>query len=131
MKALYLLAVYIHILTAAVWIGAILFEDPASHRFMCRMAYKIRGIGGPSLLLLVATGIFMLSYRGVTLQEVVTGQFFATRYGQVFGAKLFLVLLLIGFQITIGNKPSRLLYGYLLVVLSVIALSVWLVRPVL
>jgi hypothetical protein len=130
MRVLYLLAVYVHILTAAVWVGAMLFEDPASHRFMCRMAYKIRGIGGPSLVLLIATGTFLLFYRGVTWGEIVTGQLFAQRYGQVFGVKLLLVLLLIGLQVTIGNRPSRLLYGYLLVVLSVIALSVWLVRPV-
>jgi hypothetical protein len=130
MKIAYLLAVYVHVVTVAVWVGAMLFEDPASQRFFCRIAYKIHGVGGPSLVVLIATGTFLLVYRGVTWEEVITGQFFAQRYGQVFGAKLLLVLLLIGFQITVGNKPSKFIYGYLLVVLSVIALSVWLVRPI-
>jgi len=130
MKIVYLLAVYIHIVTVAVWFGAMLFEDPTSIRFMSRMAYQIHGIGGPSLVVLIGTGAFMLSYRGVTWQNIITGQFFTTPYGQVFGVKFLLVLLLISFQITIGNKPSKLSnYGYLLGVLAIIALSVWLVRP--
>lgn len=131
MKVLYLLAVYVHIVTVAVWFGAMLFEDPVSIRFMSRMAYKIHGIGGPSLLLLILTGGFMLFYRGVTWQSIMGGEFFAERYGQVFGLKLLFVLLLIVFQITIGNRPSKLIYGYLLVVLSIVGLSVWLVRPIL
>jgi hypothetical protein len=131
MNVLYLLAVYVHIITVAVWFGAMLFEDPTSIRFMSRIAYRIHGIGGPSLSLLILTGGFMLYRRGVTLQNIISGQFFAGTYGKVFGLKFLLVLLLISFQITIGNRPSKLVYGYLLVVLSIIALSVWLVRPIL
>jgi hypothetical protein len=131
MNTLYLLAVYVHIVTVAVWFGAMLFEDPASVRIMSRMAYKIRGIGAPSLALLILTGTFMLYYRGVTWQSIISGQFFATSYGQIFGLKFFFVLLLVSLQVTIGNKPSRLSnYGYLLLTLGIIALSVWLVRPV-
>ena len=131
MKLLYLVAVYVHILTFAVWFGAMLFEDPASVRLMSRIAYRIRGIGGPSILILVLTGAFMLFYRGITWQNIISGHFFAGTYGRIFGLKILLVLLLIGFQITIGNRPSKLIYGYLLVVLSIVGLSVWLVRPIL
>lgn len=131
MRALYLVAVYVHVLTAAVWLGAMLFEDPASHRFMCRLACRLRGIGGPSLAILIATGVFLLYARGVDVAAVASGRFFASRYGQVFAAKLALVALLVGLQVTRGNRPSRALYGYLLSVLLVVALSVWLVRPVL
>ena len=131
MKILYLLAVYIHIVTVAVWFGAMLFEDPSSVRIMSRMAYKVHGIGGPSLAVLILTGAFMLYYRGVTWQSVVGGDFFATKYGQVFGLKFLFVLILIGFQMTMGNRPSQLSnFGYLLLVLLVIAVSVWLVRPI-
>jgi uncharacterized membrane protein len=129
MKVLYLLAVYVHIVTTAVWFGSMLFEDPASIRFMSRLAERIHGIGGPSLFLLIVTGSFMLFYRGVTWQSMISGDFFTARYGQVFGLKFLLVLLLISFQITVGHRPSKLVYGYLLAVLSIIALSVWLVRP--
>ena len=131
MKILYLLAVYIHIVTVAVWFGAMLFRDPASIRIMSRIAYKVHGIGGPSLAVLILTGAFMLYYRGVTWQSVVGGDFFATKYGQVFGLKFLFVLILIGFQTTMGNRPSQLSnFGYLLLVLLVIAVSVWLVRPI-
>ena len=131
MKILYLLAVYIHIVTVAVWFGAMLFEDPTSVRIMSRMAYKVHGIGGPSLAVLILTGAFMLYYRGVTWQSVVGGDFFSTKYGQVFGLKFLFVLILIGFQTTMGNRPSQLSnFGYLLLVLLVIAVSVWLVRPI-
>jgi uncharacterized membrane protein len=129
MKVLYLLAVYVHIVTTAVWFGSMLFEDPASIRFMSRLAERIHGIGGPSLFLLIVTGSFMLFYRGVTWQSMISGDFFTARYGQVFGLKFLLVLLLISFQITVGHRPSKLVYGYLLAVLLIIALSVWLVRP--
>ena len=131
MKILYLLAVYIHIVTVAVWFGAMLFEDPTSVRIMSRIAYKVHGIGGPSLAVLILTGAFMLYYRGVTWQSVIGGDFFATKYGQVFGLKFLFVLILIGFQTTMGNRPSQLSnFGYLLLVLLVIAVSVWLVRPI-
>ena len=131
MKILYLLAVYIHIVTVAVWFGAMLFEDPTSVRIMSRIAYKVHGIGGPSLAVLILTGAFMLYYRGVTWQSVAGGDFFATKYGQVFGLKFLFVLILIGFQTTMGNRPSQLSnFGYLLLVLLVIAVSVWLVRPI-
>ena len=131
MKILYLLAVYIHIVTVAVWFGAMLFEDPTSVRIMSRIAYKVHGIGGPSLAVLILTGAFMLYYRGVTWQSIIGGDFFATKYGQVFGLKFLFVLILIGFQTTMGNRPSQLSnFGYLLLVLLVIAVSVWLVRPI-
>ncbi|MGE5218228.1 MAG: hypothetical protein ACM3SP_14605 [Chloroflexota bacterium] len=130
MNVFYLLAVYIHIVTVAVWFGAMLFEDPVSVRFMSRLAERIHGIGGPSLFILTVTGVFMLSYRGVTWHNIITGQFFSSKYGQVFGLKFLLILVLIGLQTTIGHRPSKLSnYTYLLVTLLVIALSVWLVRP--
>jgi len=82
-------------------------------------------------VVLILTGAFMLYYRGVTWQSILGGEFFATKYGQVFGLKLLFVLILIGFQATIGNRPSQLSnFGYLLLVLLVIAVSVWLVRPI-
>jgi putative copper export protein len=124
----YLVAVYVHIVTVAVWLGAMLFEDPSSNRFMARIVVRIRGIGWVSLLVLIATGVYMLAARGVSLDDV-SGRFFAQRYGQVFAAKLAFVVLLVGLQVTRGHRPSRALYGYLASMLIVIALSVWLVRP--
>jgi hypothetical protein len=151
MELLYLIVVWVHIVIAATWFGAMLFEDPSSTRFMARIAYRVRGLGGLSLLLLFVTGAFLLYARGVTFDGVVSGRIFAERYGQVlascravsapctylsagtiggaWAAKLGLVVFLVGLQATVGNRPSRALYVYMLCVLTVIALSVWLVRP--
>jgi hypothetical protein len=131
MTLLYLFAVYVHIVTVAVWLGAMLFEDPGSVRLASRVAYRIRGIGGPSLVVLILTGTVMLFHRGVTWQAFVTERPFSTTFGKVLGLKLLLVLVLISLQATIGNRPSKITnYGYLGVTLFIIALSVWLVRPI-
>src|SRR5687767_11300927 len=74
MDVWYLVAVYIHITTVAVWLGAMLFEDPDSDRFMSRIVQRIRGIGWVSLLILIATGVYMLHARGVGLADVVSGR---------------------------------------------------------
>ena len=125
----YLVAVYVHIVTAAVWLGAMLFEDPASHRFMCRIVDRIHGIGWVSLVILTATGVFMLYARGIGLGDILSGRFFTARYGQVFAAKFAFVALLAGLQIVNGHRASRAIYGFLASILVVIALSVWLARP--
>jgi hypothetical protein len=130
MDVWYLVAVYVHITTVAVWLGAMLFEDPASDRFMARLVQRIRGIGWVSLLVLVATGAFMLHARGVALADVLSGHFFTERYGQVFGVKFAFIAVLAGLQVVKGHRPSRALYGFLASMLIVIALSVWLVRPI-
>jgi hypothetical protein len=130
MDVWYLVVVYVHVVTVAVWLGAMLFEDPASNRFMTRMVVRIRGIGWLALLILIVTGAYLLGARGVGLADVLSGRFFAERYGQVFAVKLAFVALLVGLQVTKGHRPSRALYGYLASILIVIALSIWLVRPI-
>jgi hypothetical protein len=129
MDVWYLVAVYVHIITVAVWLGAMLFEDPSSDRFMTRIVMRLRGIGWISLLILIATGVYMLHARGVGLADVLSGRFFSERYGHVFAAKFAFVAVLAGLQIVKGHRPSRALYGFLASILIVIALSVWLVRP--
>jgi copper resistance protein D len=125
----YLVAVYVHVITMAVWLGAMLFDDPTSHRFLSRIVARLRGIGWVALSVLVVTGIFMLQARGVTMADVVSGRFFTERYGQVFAAKFAFVAVLAGLQIVNGNRPGRAIYGFLASLLVVIALSVWIARP--
>jgi hypothetical protein len=36
----------------------------------------------------------------------------------------------LAFQITVGNKPSTLIYGYILVAFAAVGIGVLLVRPV-
>ncbi|MGE0813581.1 MAG: hypothetical protein AB7O28_15330 [Vicinamibacterales bacterium] len=129
MISLYTLAVWVHLLTVTVWIGAMVFEDPKSVRMTSQIAHRIGGIGWYAQAALWSTGLLMLSYRGITPGRLVSWDFLSTPRGQVLGAKLALVLLLVLFQILVGNRPSKLVYGYILVSILIVGLSVVVARP--
>jgi uncharacterized membrane protein len=130
MDILYVMAVWIHILTVAIWIGAMFFSDPNSIRIASRLAEKYHGVGWYAQAVLWTTGLFMLQYRGVSLRTLFSADFISSSWGRTVWAKLLLVLVLLAFQIVVGHKPSKLVYGYILVAFVVVALSVLIVRPV-
>ena len=131
MGLLYLLAVWIHVLTVCLWIGAMFFADPDSTRFFSRLfERKLKGIGWYAQAVLWITGIFMLHYRGITLSEMVSADFVASTWGRVLWIKIALVLTLAVFQVTVGNKPSKLVYGYILVAFAAVGMGVLLARPI-
>lgn len=131
MALLYVLAVWVHILTVAVWIGAMFFADPDSKRFFSRLfERKLHGIGWYAQTVLWVTGIFLLYYRGVTLQQLFSADFIGTSWGRMLWVKIVLVLTLAGFQIAVGHRPSKLVYGYILVAFAAVGMGVLLVRPV-
>jgi uncharacterized membrane protein len=129
MISLYTLAVWVHILTVTVWIGAMVFEDPQSVRMTSRIAHRIGGIGWYAQAVLWTTGLTLLAYRGISPARLLSWDFLTTPRGRVLGAKLALVLLLILFQILVGNRPSKLVYGYILVSILIVGLSVVVARP--
>jgi len=128
---MYVVAVWVHILTVIVWIGAMLFEDPKSVRMTSQIADRMGGIGWYAQAVLWTTGIFMLNYRGIGPRDLFSSELLSSSWGRTLWAKILLVLVLITFQISVGHKPSKLVYGYLLVSVVVVGLSVLLVRPVL
>lgn len=128
---LYVVAVWIHVLTVVVWIGAMLFEDPQSVRMTSRIADRMGGIGWYAQAVLWTTGLFMLHHRGVSPADLFSSRFIASSWGRAMWAKIILVLVLVGFQIAVGHKPSKLVYGYLLVSVVIVGISVLLVRPIL
>jgi uncharacterized membrane protein len=131
-RFLYLLAVWAHIFTVCLWVGAMFFADPASTRFFSRLfERRLRGIGWYAHGVLWPTGFFMLYVRGITPAMLFSGDFLATAWGRVLWAKIGLVLTLVVFQIWVGNRPSKLVYGYILVAAMIVGLSVMLVRPAL
>ena len=130
-QTMYVLAVWVHILTVIVWIGAMLFEDPKSVRMTSQIADRIGGIGWYAQAVLWTTGLFMLNYRGIGPRDLFSSELLSNSWGRTLWAKILLVLVLIAFQIAVGHKPSKLVYGYLLVSVVVVGLSVLLVRPVL
>ena len=126
----YVVAVYVHILTVVVWMGAMLFEDPASVRMTSQIAHRIGGIGWYAQAVLWTTGFIMLNHRGIGPGELFSAEFIASSWGRTLWAKILLVLMLLGFQIKVGNKPSKLVYGYILGAAAIVGLSVLLVRPI-
>jgi hypothetical protein len=44
--------------------------------------------------------------------------------------KIALVLVLVVFQIAVGHRPSKLIYGYILVAFAAVGVGVLLVRPI-
>ena len=107
------------------------FEDPRSTRFFCRLVDRMGGIGWYAQAILWTTGLFMLNYRGISPGRLFSSDFIATSWGRAMWTKIFFVLLLALFQILVGHKPSKLLYGYILAAFAAVAISVMLVRPVL
>ncbi|ETX08589.1 hypothetical protein [Candidatus Entotheonella palauensis] len=130
MTYLYVLAVWIHILTVCFWIGAMFFGDPESTRFFSKLfERKLGGVGWYAQTVLWVTGLFMLHDKGI-LGQLFTADFIASAYGRVLWIKILLVLTLLTFQITIGNKPSKMVYGYILVAFATVGMAVLLVRPI-
>ncbi len=130
MNYLYVLAVWIHILTVCFWIGAMFFGDPQSTRFFSKLfERKLGGVGWYAQSVLWITGIFLLHYKGI-LGQLFTADFIASAYGRVLWIKILFVLILLSFQITIGHRPSKMVYGYILVAFATVAMGVLLVRPV-
>ncbi len=130
MTYLYVLAVWIHILTVCFWIGAMFFGDPESTRFFSKLfERRLGGTGWYAQTVLWVTGLFMLHYKGL-LGQLFTTDFIASSYGRVLWLKILFVLTLVSFQIIIGNRPSKMVYGYILVAFATVAMAVLMVRPV-
>jgi hypothetical protein len=131
MALLYLGAVWLHLITVSLWIGTMFFGDPESKRFFSRLfEHKLNGIGWYAQGVLWITGLFMLHYRGVTLGRLFSAEFIASSWGRLMWIKIALVLILLVFQIVVGHKPSKLVYGYILVAFAAVAVGVLLVRPI-
>jgi hypothetical protein len=129
MISLYSLAVWVHILTVTIWIGAMVFEDPQSVRMTSRIADRIGGIGWYAQAVLWTTGLYMLHYHGISPRRLVSLEFVSTPWGRAVWAKLSLVGLLILFQVLVGHKPSKLVYAYILVAVIIVGISVLIARP--
>jgi hypothetical protein len=131
MRVAYLFAVWVHILTVAVWLGAMIFEDPKSVRMTSQIADRMGGIGWYAQAALWTTGLLMLKYRRITPGHLFSGTFVTSSWGRALWAKLALVMVLAAFQVLVGHKPSKLVYGYILVTVVIVGISLMLVRPIL
>jgi putative copper resistance protein D len=120
---IYQLSVYLHILSAIVWVGGMLFlalvvvpatraMDPAERgALISALGRRFRVIGWLCIVLLLATGAVNAGYRGVTLGGLFTAPFLESAFGRTLLAKLALVALLILLSVlhdfVIGPRWSR------------------------
>lgn len=101
---LYLAVVWLHILSALVWIGGAAFIAlvlvPALRRpdfrglapsLLRAAALRFRAVGWVSLALLVLTGTTMLALRGLGTSAWLDGSLFDGRFGRILAVKLSLV----------------------------------------
>ena len=132
MSVLYILAVWAHIFTVAFWTGAMFFGDPNSTRFFSKLfEKKLGGVGWYAHAVLWSTGAFLSYYRGIGLGDLFSRELISTGWGRALWIKILLVIALLVLQLVIGNKPSKAIYGYILIAFIIIGISVTVVRPVL
>lgn len=125
MKTVYLISVFIHIVSAIVWIGGMTFMImvlvPALRKNVDRKTFsalfhsvgvRFRKIGWIALLLLIITGVYNLDFRGYDLEDLWTGALFMGEFGHVLMQKLiaFSAILLISIvhDFWIGPTATRL-----------------------
>jgi hypothetical protein len=131
MRVLYILCAWAHVFTVAFWVGAMFFGDPASQRFFSKLfERKLRGVGWYAHGVLWPTGLYMLHYRGV-LGRLFDADFIGSAWGRALWLKILLVITLLVFQIVVGNRPSKLIYAYIVIAFVIVGISVLIVRPVL
>lgn len=126
MKTVYLISVFIHIISAVVWIGGmtfiILVLVPALRKNVERQTFsklfhlvgvRFRRIGWISLFLLIATGMFNLNFRGYDMKDLWSGELFSGDFGHVLLQKLIAVVVILVISVVhdfiIGPKASRIL----------------------
>lgn len=97
---MYHLSVFVHVLSAVVWAGGMLFlalvaipvlrtlPDRSRAELVARLGERFRPWAWTCIALLVITGVLNLAFRGVTWESVVTGRLWGSPFGQVLAWKL-------------------------------------------
>jgi len=121
----YHLSVFVHVLSAVVWAGGMLFlalvaipvlralPDRPRAELVARLGERFRPVAWTCIVLLVVTGILNLAFRGVTWESVATGRLWQSPFGQVLVWKLVFVagavLLSAVHDFYLGPASTRLL----------------------
>jgi uncharacterized membrane protein len=104
---MYQLSVFIHILSAIVWVGGMFFvalvlvpvarKLPTADRaeLLDRLGRRFRLVGWIAIVLLLATGLLNTALRGVTWEAVGSGRLLGSWFGQVLTVKIVLVCLML------------------------------------
>lgn len=138
---LYRIAVMLHIAAAMLWLGHMFFwslfagitlkkvQPPETAEKLRTMLLWRGGLGWPALAVLAVTGLYQMSWRGLTLGDVMSGELLATPSGRLLAGKLALVLGMVGYQAVFAHHTApRAIYFNMAAALLVLGASVLLVR---
>lgn len=104
--------VFIHIISAVIWVGGIFFlgliavpavrrlQPEPRHNLMMELGLRFRNIGYTLLVVLIITGVIQAGAHGATVTNVLNGTFFQTRFGATLGAKLLFFVAMLAVSIT-------------------------------
>jgi uncharacterized membrane protein len=139
--SIYRVCIALHVLAFTLWLGHMFvwslligpalkkLQPPATADMLRERSLYLGGLGWPSLAVLVATGLYLLSVRGIGMAELFSGAAFVGAMGVALALKLLLVSVMVAYQAFYGHKSAPLaIYFNMLAALGVLACSVVLVR---
>lgn len=105
-------SVWLHIVAACVWVGGMFFlalvvvpvvrglpDRALATRLFHEVGTRFRHVGWATLTVLVVTGLTNLHYRGIGLDRMTDGEFWAGGYGRPLAYKLVLVLAILALSL--------------------------------
>jgi uncharacterized membrane protein len=134
------LSATLHILAAMLWLGhmfvwsgligpALKRVAPAETAEMLRERSVYRGaLGWPALAILIPTGLYQLSARGIGLGDLTTLSFLSLPQGGVIGVKILLVAWMVVYQAVFGHHRTLMVWVNIGAAVIILAMSVVLVR---
>jgi copper resistance protein D len=121
----YQLSVFLHILSAVIWIGGMFFLalvlvptsrglPPAERaRLFGEVGRRFRAVGWGCIVVLLLTGVVNMAYRGVTWQNLFTVELWSSPFGTTLALKLGVVVVMLGLSVyhdfVIGPRSVRIL----------------------
>jgi uncharacterized membrane protein len=133
---LYRVAVIVHVLAMALWIGHMLVwslftgpalkkvEPAATAELLRARSQELGGLGWPALAILVVTGLYLLAVRGIGPVSGLLGE-----AGWPLALKLWCVLGMIAYQALVGHRQAGVaIYANIGLALVILACSTVLVR---
>jgi copper resistance protein D len=147
---LYTISVYVHVVAACAWTGSMLFfsivvvpvlrrpeQAAAAGALVRQVGMRFRAFGWACIGTLLVTGVLNLALRGVRLDTLASGSFWADGFGRALACKLAAVVLVLVLTVThdaLSLRPqARRIASWLgrltlLASLLVVLFAVWLVR---
>ncbi len=108
MRTVYLVAVYLHLLASAIWLGGMLFivlvlvpllRQPdmraQSAAIFARTGRRYRAVGWATLATLVGTGVVQAAYRAGGMSALGDPEWWHSPFGSLLGLKIHLVIVVL------------------------------------